>query len=434
MTIKYDYASLSKLDETRYSDNDNYAKEVKVILKEFLFTKLKSSEIFNEEDLVKVRHSIINFFYCGKFTLKCENPIVYDDKAQNELAIVSNIANEIRHTESKISIVEENLINNPKDTILLCEKVELVNELKRLKRKQKSEGKQITKIVSLQDGINILSEKEYSTKNAKEIQKKEKEIQKILSSIKDTPEDFFYKIEKSWDHVTKTYEQYIEKLNVQLKNSKIDKIIVYEAPPYLGHKDLKETYFLTSKDPTYSSPIRECFDSKKENENLSMIEFLAKYKIGFFDLSMACLPLSDGDIRKNWNRNPEFKFGDKQLTVILFELSLEHFIKKINFKIVKHPLFAIGTPVNTSAGIFEHYSQNLLKVYKDKKSNNIYFETKNNATDKDVLFVDLGVTNTTSTFMKRDAKGITFPLFKSNIISTGYPNAELMRNAFNIDK
>ena len=174
MTIKYDYASLSKLDETRYSDNDNYAKEVKVILKEFLFTKLKSSEIFNEEDLVKVRHSIINFFYCGKFTLKCENPIVYDDKAQNELAIVSNIANEIRHTESKISIVEENLINNPKDTILLCEKVELVNELKRLKRKQKSEGKQITKIVSLQDGINILSEKEYSTENAKEIQKKRK--------------------------------------------------------------------------------------------------------------------------------------------------------------------------------------------------------------------------------------------------------------------
>jgi hypothetical protein len=201
----------------------------------------------------------------------------------------------------------------------------------------------------------------------------------------------------------------------------------------LGNKKVDDTYFLTSNDKTYSSPIRECFDSKVENEKLSMIQFLAQYKIGFFDLSMACLPLSDGDIRKNWNKNPEFNIGDKQLTVILFELSLEHFIEKIEFKIVKHPLFAIGTPVNTSAGIFEHYSQNLLKVYCDN-SNSIYFDNKKSDTDQDILLVDLGVTNTTSTFMKRNVKGTTFPLFKSNIISSGYPNPVLMKNAFNIDE
>ena len=287
--------------------------------------------------------------------------------------------------------------------------------------------------MKLQNKINILSKKESSKKIKSEINKVQQIILKTSSTIKDTPEVFFSKINESWNYVTEKYEAYIEELNKQIKNSKIDKIIVFEAPPYLGHKDLKETYFLTSKDSTYSNPIRECFDSKKECEKLSMIEFLAKYKIGFFDLSMACLPLSDGNIRKNWNRNPEFKIAYKQLTVILFELSLEHFIQKIEFKIVKHPLFAIGTPVNTSAGIFEHYSRNLLKVYRDKKTKNIYFDYKNSDNDIDTLFVDLGVTNTTSTFMKRDAKGTTFPLFKSNIISTGYPNAELMRNAFNID-
>ena len=35
--------------------------------------------------------------------------------------------------------------------------------------------------------------------------------------------------------------------------------------------------------------------------------------------------------------------------------------------------------------------------------------------------------------MKRNEKGTTFPLFKSNIISSGYPNPVLMKNAFNID-
>jgi len=431
MAEKFNYKSLAKLDKTKKTSK-GFAKKVRLILKEFLFEKLETSEIFDTKDLEKVRHSIINFFYCGRFTLKCEDPIIYDDIAQKELVQVSSAGNKIRLTDSKINIIKESLIENPADFKLKPELSKLEKEKIELEDALKSEDNLILEIMELKEQICSLSELEASIENNKKLKALETKIKKQSKKIKDTPEIFFSKIKKSWKHVTETYEKYITALNTQLIVSKIDKIIVYEAPPYLGHKAVEETYFLTSKDPTYSSPIRECFDSKKENEKLNMIDFLAYYKIGFFDLSMACLPLSDGHIRKNWNKNPEFKFGDKQLTVILFELSLEHFIKKINFNIVKHPLFAIGTPVNTSAGIFEHYSQKLIKVYCDN-SKNMYFENKKSDADEDILLVDLGVTNTTSTFMKRDAYGTTFPLFKSNIVSSAYPNGKLMKNAFNID-
>jgi hypothetical protein len=436
MSEKYNYTSLSNLDETRKSDKENFAKQVRLILKEFLFKELKESIYFDSEslELTLIRHSIINFLYCGKFTLQCKDPIIYNDKAQKELAQVSSTANEIRHTLSKISIINEKLIEHPTDEKLKGEVIKLEKQLGKFENKLKAEKGLISEIVKIQEEIDSLSILKLSKEESRKLSELKTKINKLSESIKDSPEEFFNKIETSWKHVTKHYDNYIVKLNEQLINgdSKIDKIIVYEAPPYLGNKKVDDTYFLTSNDKTYSSPIRECFDSKEENKELSMIEFLAKYKIGFFDLSMACLPLSDGDIRKNWNKKPEFNIGDKQLTVILFELSLEHFIEKINFQIVKHPLFAIGTPVNTSAGIFEHYSQKLLKVYCDN-SNSIYFDNKKSDTDQDILLVDLGVTNTTSTFMKRNEKGTTFPLFKSNIISSGYPNHVLMKNAFNID-
>ena len=104
MSAKYNYASLSNLDITRESDKENYSKDVRLILKEFLFKKLELSnlEVEDEKDLMLVRHSIINFFYCGKFTLKCQNPIIYDDNAQKELFNVSNTANEIgTHSSSR---------------------------------------------------------------------------------------------------------------------------------------------------------------------------------------------------------------------------------------------------------------------------------------------------------------------------------------------
>jgi hypothetical protein len=112
MVKKINYKILAGLDNTKKTSKV-FATKVRLILKEFLFEDLEQSNFFDKKDLLKVRHSIINFFYCGKFTLKCQNPIIYDDNAQKELLNVSNTANEIRHTLSKISIINENLIKYP---------------------------------------------------------------------------------------------------------------------------------------------------------------------------------------------------------------------------------------------------------------------------------------------------------------------------------
>jgi len=200
-----------------------------------------------------------------------------------------------------------------------------------------------------------------------------------------------------------------EKLDKKGKKEKINKIIVYEAPPYNDPKATK--YFLENARSKYFYAIKKCFAPASK---LPPIHFLVNYNIGVFDISLASLPLSKEDIRKDWNTKPSFKIGDKQITVLLFEIAFEHFVEKIGIDyIAEHPLFAIGAPVNSSAGIFEYYSENLLTNGK--------------------ISVDLSITNNTSTYKKRNASGETFPMYKSNIINSGYPSEILMKNAFNMD-
>ena len=147
---------------------------------------------------------------------------------------------------------------------------------------------------------------------------------------------------------------------------------------------------------------------------------------------MACLPLNS-DLRYLWNTDEIFLIGEKQLPVVLFELSFEYFLSKIEFRIVKNPLFAIGTPVNTSIGLFEYYSLNPFSVYKDKKNNSIFFEFD---TDRDeIVSADIALTNTPSTCKKLNKSGNVFPLFKANIVGPdNFPSAILMKNALNVDE
>ena len=240
--------------------------------------------------------------------------------------------------------------------------------------------------------------------------------QKIKNKKSLTPDSFFKPIEISWNHVIKEYKNYLTALRIKMgkePSPQISKIIVYEAPPYNDKeiKNVEKHYFLTNKSSNYFDSIKKCFDSVSTAEP---IDFLVANKIGFFEISIACLPLSEGEIRKEWNTKPAFKIGDKQITVLLFEIGFEHFITEIGIdKIATNPLFAIGAPVNCSAGIFEYYSENLLRI--------------------DTISVDLSITNNTTTYKKRKASGETFPLYKSNIINSGYPSDVLMKNAFNMD-
>ena len=353
------YKSLIKLN------SDKSSEEIRNILRDFMFKDLlkepsvfcNSVPKFNEKkpskkyqahksSIQKIRHSIINFLYSGKFKLKT-------DKYGNYI---------------------------------------------------------------------------YSTEALKKIKK-----QKIKNSNSLTPDSFFKPIEISWNHVIEEYKNYLTALRIKMgkePSPQISKIIVYEAPPYNDKeiKNVEKHYFLTNKSSNYFASIKNCFNPQSTN---TPIKFLAVNEIGFFEISIACLPLSEGEIRKEWNTKPHFKIGDKPITVVLFEIGFEHFIDKIGIdKIATNPLFAIGAPVNCSAGIFEYYSKRILNVY---YHNGVIYFDKPDKTMKPTISVDLGLTNSTTTYMRRNAPGETFPLFKSNIVNSGVPSTDLMKNAFNLD-
>jgi len=426
MTKKYNYDSLSKLDETRYSDKENYAKDVRLILKEFLSVNLEDSKCFDKSKLELIRHSIINFLFSGKFELNTISPtIAYNDEAMKQLSKIVILKDfQIVKIETEIKIKEEEQKQRSEEgREALKSKTDLIKKLK--EKKRILEGK----VANYPQNIQRIQDLRY-IKNKNEIQKNE--LKKLEKNNKITPKDFFDKIHLSWNYVSELYCDYLDKLKKKLEkdNTFVERIIIYEAPPFVGFKKPEEAYLFTSVSSQYSKPIRDCFGCTDKNIPLS--NFLSTKYLGFFDLSMACIPLNS-ELRYLWNTDKIFLIGEKQLPVVLFELSFEYFLSKIDFRIVKNPLFAIGTPVNTSIGLFEYYSLNPFSVYKDKKNNSIFFEFGN---DRDeIVSADIALTNKPSTFKKLNKSGNVFPLFKANIVGPdNFPSAILMKNALNVDE
>jgi hypothetical protein len=409
-----DLTKFDDLDENKKT-TDEYVSEIKNVLKQFMFEDLSKSDGSNDAEKKKMRHSIINFLFSGKFALKFENGLYYySEETQRFLKsnLVANFDLEIDILRDELSIYES---NNDKKKI-----VKTKSQIKNLQSQKEDYEKNLKRYKELESNENKTDDEkeEYNTLN--------KQLEKV------DPDEFYNRMLQSWKHVSEEYNDYLDLLKhkLQVSNSKLNKVIVYEAPPYISNMEPHEKYFFTSASKKYSEPIRKCFDPNDVHKAFSLKEFLVYFEIGFFDISIVCLPLSS-EIRKKWNTEDDFKIGNKQISVILFEIGLEHFLNGIEFQIEEHPLFAIGMPVNTSAGIFEYYSQKLFKVYKDPTKDDLYFDSGKK--DELKISIDLGVTNTTSTFIKRNAKGTTFPLFKSNIVNSGYPNTDLMKNAFNLD-
>ena len=421
----YTYEFLKSLDNIE-KESDAFLTPVNRILKDFMFKNLLSdSSVFcnnppqendtkfeqHKTSIQKIRHSIINYLYSGKFTLEeIVGKYNYSDEVQKIIQenLTSNFDFEIQNYQNEISLLDD--------------KLKSCSSEKEKKKVLEKKGKFQNKLLEIQNEQIIYIENQNKIISLEELEDKSKENKALLSKLKEdnkksTPDDFYNRIETSWNHVFNQYSKYLEKLCLKLNgepNLKIEKIIVFEAPPYISNKEPEEAYFFTSASKQYSDPIRKCFDSNEIHKDKSLDDFLVEYYLGFFDISLACLPLSKGDIRKEWNTNDSFKIGNKQITVVLFEIAFEHFIKKVGIEhISEHPLFAIGAPVNCSAGIFEYYSENLLKHVS--------------------ISVDLSITNNTTTYKKRKAPGVTFPLYKSNIINSGYPSDVLMKNAFNMD-
>ena len=386
--------------------NINYVKE---LLYNFSYCNL--GKVFNNPGLL--RRSVINYLYSGKFKLENANKINSDAEK-----CLKNIFNYLENEE----LDEKNDELTYKITLL-------------------SKSSNVIKKMKLKDEINKL--KMY--------------ISELENSIDETPFNKFYKkVHENWIIINEKEGEGENEVGIHKKllsdfksnGKKIKYLLVYEAPPF----DKKENYFLFSNGGNYGAPIKDCFDTPDTDNPIK--DILLENNVGFFDLIMAGIPIAEAkisiggnakSIRYFWSTHEKWKIGDKQLPIILFELGIFNLIKEgLTFE--DRPLIAIGTPVNTSASIFEFYSKQYLEVYKKDKwimneneivtapdFDNVIFNNPKNADFKEILTVNLSLINTPSTFDIRGTKGEIYPLFKANIIgSSNFPSGNLLKNAFDI--
>jgi len=327
----------------------------------------------DDEGIAYVRKAIINFFYSGQFTLTNEGKL--NEKAQ--LFLKNNfIDDNLRERFTELDAIHKKIYNE---------------------ESQNKKNELITKLYSI--------------------------------CIKDDFKKFIEKVINTWKDI---HEKYLKYLNTLIE---IDHIIVYEAPPCTLEGEI--SYFLITDQGRYSTALKSCFN---EESTKSIINVLKDHKVGYFDLIMFPLPLKkenkfkENHIRKYWSSETEWTIGGKPLPVVLFELGLINFI--INKKIFSKKInFAFGSPENTSCSIFEYYANNRLIIYKKKGSydfRDIIFNTPIDVQEYELIIdYDISTENNRLTYVNMNMPGVLFPLFKASVIdSSGWPNSDLMKNAF----
>jgi hypothetical protein len=229
-----------------------------------------------------------------------------------------------------------------------------------------------------------------------------------------------------------------------LERLKIERIIVFEAPPFCGINKLDHFFinggnYLTSftfnqvfkfslqydefNNPSqlitpYYQDNEECKNKLKEIKN--NIEKAINSGIVYIDLSMIPLPLTS-NIRRKWSINKKYLFGDKQLPVLMLEWALEKLKSRFETGGITNPFsptcqIAIGTPINTSASIFEYYSDKILEI-------------------DEGVYVDLNIVNSPEVYKKKPyLKGYTLKQFKFNVIDNINPTVNFVKNAFDFPK
>lgn len=392
------YKKLLQFDnDPKKEKNINYVKE---LLYKFSYCDLE--KVFDVAGAGLIRKSVINYLYTGLFQL--DNSFNITEEAKECLNKILNYNDSDKLIEFKQKLIAEN---------------EKLKEVRITEKKREKINSEIVKINNFIKANEIKLEKKVDF-NA-----------------------FYKQVHENWENIHEKHEELIEKF---VNNENLVKyLIVYEAPPY---EDTKKKYFLNSNGGNYGNPIKECFSNSDEKDNIS--DILHEKETIYFDLIMAGIPIADAEIgilgvpkpiRYFWSTDNRWKIGEKQLPIILLELGIFHLFNK-GVKFDKRPFIAIGTPLNTSASLFEYYSKNYLKVYYNnlskKKAEEVTLKDFKNlkfeADEYNEFFTaNLSLVNTPSTFEIRKTNGETYPLFKSNIIgSSNYPHSNLLKNAFNI--
>lgn len=260
---------------------------------------------------------------------------------------------------------------------------------------------------------------------------------------------------ESWCNLEELVSIYYSKIIQYHKRErlKIERIIVFEAPPFCGIKKLDHFFinggnYLTSFTfnqvftlkiknvkldnlfqlnlPYYNNKRKQykIFKNPERNRKLmeikNNIEKAINSGIVYIDLSMIPLPITS-NIRREWSTNKKYLFGNQQLPVLMLEWALKKLKSRFETAGIKNPFsrtcqIAIGTPINTSSSIFEYYSDKLLKI------------------DTDVYF-DLSTVNFPDVFKKKPyLKGYTLKQFKFNVIDNTTPTEKFVKNAFDFPK
>jgi hypothetical protein len=309
-----------------------------------------------------------------------------------------------------------------------------------------------------------------------------KNIKKKIRTIDDT---FVENIRENRKILEELYKYYIKKvLDIQLKteDDTLSKVLIFEAPPFCNSKNVT-SHFLFEGGTYYSvingneslskktvdflqirefkkmfglgghpnikleklTPVRNLspmplisyvnpiyniskwkikktsINDEKIKETIKRIDNVVKSDIIFLDLFLMPLEL-DYKVRNAWATNPKYLFEEKTLPVLLLDWAIQY-LKKVcnreNTKLFsKNCLLALGIPLNTSIGIFEHYTLKNLHLEVDKDGPND---------------MDISRLNSPTAFLKMENPGVTFPMFKSNVIGgNNLPDYVLVRNAFNL--
>lgn len=263
-------------------------------------------------------------------------------------------------------------------------------------------------------GIAVLKEKVKNTNIKTEGSQLSTKI-----DIEKEEEDLIRYLSSNWQEVFTAHGAYFNLLvryNRLKKIKGIQKIIIFEAPPF--PKNTKLNYLLTeSRDPSgpYFTSIKKAFKEEK-----TIIKKLILNNVLFFDLLMLPIPLSSS-IRRDWSTKDQFKVNGKQLSVVLFEMNLEHYLKAFgpNHEIISNIKIAIGTPHLTSLGLYNHFCNTRNSIL----GNNKYDDIKTSLT----------ICNSIED--KKKLKNYVVPLFKSCFVNaSNNPDGELLKHALGLNE